>query len=45
MALCVLGSPMEAKTILSGGMSTNDVDILSKFNHFYLIFASFKFNI
>jgi hypothetical protein len=37
MALYVLGSPMEAKSILNGGMSTNGDGIPSKFNIFYFI--------
>jgi hypothetical protein len=45
MALCVLGSPMEAKSILNGGVSTNGEGIPSKLYFFYLIFASFKLNI
>jgi hypothetical protein len=40
MALCVLGSSLEAKSILNRGMSTNGEGIPSKFNLFYLIFAS-----
>jgi hypothetical protein len=42
MALYVLCSPMEAKSILNGGMSTNCEGIPSKINFFYLIFTSFK---
>jgi hypothetical protein len=43
--LCVLGSPMEAKTILNGEMSTNGVGIPSKFNLIIFIFANFKSSI
>jgi hypothetical protein len=32
MALCVHGSPIEAKITLNGEMSTNGVGIPSKFN-------------
>jgi hypothetical protein len=42
MVLCVLGSPMEAKTILNGGMCTNGLGIPSKFNLITFIFANFK---
>jgi hypothetical protein len=42
LALYVLGSSMEAKSILNVGMSNNGEGIPSKLNPFYLIFASFK---
>jgi hypothetical protein len=42
MALCVLGSPMEAKSILNGGMSTNGVGISNKCNLITLIFTNLK---
>jgi hypothetical protein len=41
MALCVLGSPMEAKSMLYGMMSTNNVGISSKFYHVTFIFEIF----
>jgi hypothetical protein len=45
LALSVLGSLLETKSILNGGMSTNGEGIPSKFNFFYIIFASFNLNI
>jgi hypothetical protein len=45
LALSVLGSLLETKSILNGGMSTNGKGIPSKFNILYFIFASFKLNI
>jgi hypothetical protein len=44
LALSLLGSLLETKSILNGGMSTNDKDIPIKLNVFYFIFASFKLN-
>jgi hypothetical protein len=44
LALSVLGSLLETKSILNGGMSTNGKGIPSKFNFLYFIFASFKLN-
>jgi hypothetical protein len=41
----VLGTLLETKYILNGGMSTNGEVIPSKFNFLYFIFVSFKLNI
>jgi hypothetical protein len=45
LALRVLGSLLETKSILNGGMPTIGKSIPSKFNLIYFIFASFKLNI
>jgi hypothetical protein len=45
LALGVLDSLMETKSILNGGMSTNGKGIHSKINFFYHLFANFKLNI
>jgi hypothetical protein len=45
VALYVIGFPMETKTILNGGMSTNGEGTPSKFDLLYFIIASFKLNI
>jgi hypothetical protein len=45
LAVGVLDSLMETKSILNGGMSTNGKGIHSKFNFFYHLFANFKLNI
>jgi hypothetical protein len=42
LAFSVLGSLLETKSILNGGLCTNGKGIPSKFNLFYFIFASFK---
>jgi hypothetical protein len=44
LALSVLGSLLETKSILNGGMSINGEGIPRKFNFFYFIFAIFKLN-
>jgi hypothetical protein len=45
LVVSFLGSLLEAKSILNGGMSTNGEGIPSKFNFLYFIFASFELNI
>jgi hypothetical protein len=45
LAFSVLGSLLETKSILNGGMSTNGEGIPSKLIFFYFILASFKLNI
>jgi hypothetical protein len=42
MALCVLGSPMEAKFVLNRGLSTNGLGTPNKFYFFTFFFASLK---
>jgi hypothetical protein len=45
MALCVLGSHVEAKTIFNGGVSTNGVGISNKFYFSKFIISIFNLNI